>query len=250
MEQINRALVVMLHGWAQNATVFRRRTRTLTKKLSANGIECLFLCGPIALPPILVVSRQERDGLETSTTKSDASQKLGRQDARAWFLYKRNEDPTGSNDSGYWQSGKQIEYVGLDNSLSYLEGELTRISPEVRNISLLGFSQGAVFSHIIASLATSRGWPWNRIQSCILIGGFCAAPLHWREEELSDLPLRSLHVIGSNDIRVPSALSNKLAERFENAVIFAHDKGHVVPQQTASCMAIVAFIQTSNNTAL
>lgn len=235
----------MLHGWAQNAMVFRHRTRTLTKKLKANDIDCLFLDGPIVLPPLRMVD--EQDGIETSTTnmhENDPNRSMGRKDARAWFLYQPNDDSNDNHD--YWQSGRPMEYVGLEDSLRFLEGELIRISPNVCNISLLGFSQGAVFSHIVASLAKSKGWPWNRIQSCVLVGGFCAAPLDWCGEELlSNLPIRSLHVIGSKDIRVPPELGHRLAERFENPVIFEHDKGHIVPQQTAACVAIVTFIQKS-----
>lgn len=235
----------MLHGWAQNAMVFRHKTRTLTKKLNTNGIDCLFLGGPIALPPLVVDPKQEHDGMEASPQNTI----VGRQDARAWFLYKPNGDSSSTNDD-YWQSGRQIEYVGLEESLRFLEGELTRISTKVRYITLLGFSQGAVLCHVVASLAVSRGWPWNRIQSCVLVGGFCATPLYWRQEQLSDLPMRSLHVIGSKDTRVPPKLGYRLAERFENAVIFGHDKGHVVPQQTTSCIAIVTFIQKSYDTGI
>ena len=209
-------------------------------------MDCLFLAGPIVLPPIRMETSTSDGSSSSSNNNNDAiHHKVGRQDARAWFLYQR--DDNSNDDHDYWQSGKPIEYVGLEESLSLLEGELRRISPKTCAISILGFSQGAVLTHIVASLATSRVWPWNRIQSCILVGGFSAAPLHWPEEQLSRLSMKSLHVIGSRDIRVPPVLGHKLAEKFENAVIFEHDKGHIVPQQTASCMAIVTFIQESND---
>lgn len=112
----------MLHGWAQNAHVFRHKTRTLTKKLNSNGMDCLFLGGPIVLPPLLVESKPEQDGMESSTNNDTTTTRMGREEARAWFLYQRDDDPNTNDD--YWQSGRPIEYVGLDESLRYLEGHL------------------------------------------------------------------------------------------------------------------------------
>lgn len=231
---IKKDVVIMLHGWAQNPTVFQYQTKVLTKKLNKQGIDCLFLGAPIVLPPLETTPHIVTAG------NSFERKKIGRQNARAWFLYNVNED---FNDRSFWKSGRRIEYIGMDRSLRFLQEELERLPDNVKNISLLGFSQGAVFAHMVASLASTQGSPWNRIQKCILVGGFCASPLQWSQDQLSHLAMPSLHVIGLKDTSIPPELGRHLAEKFQDAIILEHDKGHVVPQQASSCAVIINFIQ-------
>ncbi len=233
-DDTEKSIVIMLHGWAQNANVFRHQVKTLTKKLNKQGVDCLFLAAPITLPPI-----DDNTLMPLPIASDNLERKKGRNNARAWFLY----TPDDPSDQFFWKSGRKIEYVGLVESLRFLQEELQKVPANIRRVSLLGFSQGAVFTHIIASLAVSRGSPWNRIQSFIFVGGFSASPLQWSLEDLSNLSIPSLHVIGSSDTSVPSALGRRLAGRFQNAIILEHDKGHVVPQQAKACSTMINFIQ-------
>ena len=50
-----RAKVLMLHGYAMNARVFSTKTKTLAKKLSQRGFECVYLDAPFLLPMTSIV---------------------------------------------------------------------------------------------------------------------------------------------------------------------------------------------------
>ena len=50
-----RAKVLMLHGYAMNARVFTTKTKTLAKKLSQRGFECVYLDAPFLLPMTSIV---------------------------------------------------------------------------------------------------------------------------------------------------------------------------------------------------
>eukprot|EP00977_Amphora_coffeiformis_P017812 scaffold5944_cov101-Amphora_coffeaeformis.AAC.8 len=212
-----RAVVIFLHGWAQNAHVFRNRTQKLTKQFLRQGIDCLFLDAPMHLPPLKNNHHQHHpdndDGLITNTK--------GREGARAWFYYNAT-DPT---DRSLSQSGQDLHYVGLETSLQLLHDELEQLpASSSTNVTLLGFSQGAVLCHVVAALqeqqtttttttTTEHSWT-RRIQNCILVGGFPATPSNWQKtgNESSSLRLdnltrmRSLHVMGDtrHECSIPS----------------------------------------------
>lgn len=235
-------MVIFLHGWAQNSLVFRNRTKALTKRFLKQGIGCLFLDAPMRLPP-LGVHASTRVSTATSATHVEAK---GRQDARAWFFYNELDH----SDRSLSQSGQSLHYVGLEESLRLLQSELEQIPERTTNICLLGFSQGAVLAHVVAAFkeeTQGSSSPWDRIQSCIFVGGFSATPSNCPKKEQqiilsNNISVRSLHVVGSMDTSVPSDQSQSLAKRFRNHKVLEHSKGHLVPQQAAACSTMIDFI--------
>lgn len=214
----DQTVAIFFHGWAQNAAVFRRRSERLTKRMLKRGIDCVFLEGPLVLPTI------EHDD------------RLSRQNARVWFFYQ--------SVNKFSNIGLHIVSETLEQSFSLIQDELDRI-PKSARISLVGFSQGAVFVHMLVCKlqhAPEFNSLRERIDSCIMIGGFCARPTAWSDDMLDTSTLRSLHVIGLRDTRVPPAKSHELAGRFHNPVILTHSKGHVVPQQSSHCTDLMDFI--------
>ena len=177
----------------------------------------------------------------------------GRKNARAWFTYNR-DDPCDTSES---QTGKFIEYIGLDESIEVIGNVLQRCvqadaasseSSERKIIALLGFSQGGTFAHILASLAEGEGTHlFRRIDGVICIGAFPAkhTPLEQSEYYPSldrRIGIKSLQIIGKNDTSVCPKLSNELAALFEDPVIYEHEKGHLVPNNSAACHAIIDFL--------
>ena len=193
----------------------------------------------------------------------------GRENARAWFTYKR-DDPCDTTES---QSGKYIEYVGLEESVDVLAGVLQECPKNINGgnedhdrgiLALIGFSQGGTFAHILASLANSARKKssgketdvknernadkiFERIDGVILIGTFPAkhspqegSACHPRLDR--SLETKSLHVIGKSDTSVCPESSRNLAALFDDAEIYEHEKGHVVPTNSASCEAIIGFL--------
>lgn len=222
-------MLLFLHGWAQNAVVFQNRTKTLTRKLNRQGIACVFLDAPFRLPRLGTTASGQNVAVKST--------KFSRQNARAWFLYNA-ENPSD-------RSASQFDYVGLDQSISILKAELEQMPDHISNVSILGFSQGAVLAHVIASLASHDeilDSPWKKIQNFIFMGGFPAKPSQLPQEHLQNLDVRSLHLIGSVDTSVPPNLGHSLSECFDDAQVLVHDKGHIVPQQSAVCSTIADFV--------
>lgn len=177
----------------------------------------------------------------------------GRKNARAWFTYNR-DDPCDTSES---QTGKCIEYIGLDESIGVIgdvmqgcvEAEgVSSESSDGKIIALLGFSQGGTFAHILASLAEGEGAnSFRRIDGVICIGAFPAK--HTPSEQSEYYPsldrrigIKSLQIIGKNDTSVCPKLSNELAALFQDQVIYQHEKGHLVPSNSAACHAIIDFL--------
>ena len=173
----------------------------------------------------------------------------GRKNARAWFTYNR-DDPCGTSES---QTGKAIEYIGVDESLGLI-GDIIRgvvdtddkaaDSARRKVVVLLGFSQGGTFAHVLASLARDM---FREIDGVVCIGAFPAthmpaAESFYRPCLEQTISIKSLHVIGRNDTSVRPNLSNELASLFQYPVIYEHEKGHLVPSNSAACHSIISFL--------
>ena len=228
--------VLIIHGWAQNANVMSMKSKTLTKKLNQAGYDCVFLQAPLKLP---MTSTIKVDGELVTITNG------GRKDARAWFLYSK-EDP---GDTSLALTGEFIEYVGLDTAIRVVETELIRQIQKKGNsiIAALGFSQGAVFTHILASMANQKISPFNKIDRFILVSGFPATPRPLppsidNKNHLYQINIPSLHIIGLKDTSVSPSLSYQLRDCFVGAKTIEHEKGHLLVQQSAQCAEMIRFL--------
>ena len=259
----------MLHGWAQNAKIFMHRTMKVARKMKNAGYDVIYVDAPHVLPTKSVVS-VEGQPVEITNT--------GRANARAWFTYNA-EDPCDVTEA---QSGNAVEYIGLDGSLQFVAEILSEYSDQKQTVIVFGFSQGAAFAHVLASLATSTckeshlhkehgickvknndeaggNDPFRCIKGTICVGGFPAmhrsqclptstsqqSQSRYKISELTDsLSIPSLHMIGRNDTSVSPALSMDLAELFLNHEMFEHDKGHCIPTNSASCTKMISFLDS------
>ena len=216
------------------------------RKLNQAGYDCIFLQGPHLLP---VQSTDDRHN------------------ARAWFLLNA-EDPSDASQS---QTGIPMTYLGLEDSLQIVQQELARIAVDEDGpvatssddptddgylTAIFGFSQGAVFCHILSALAQRDPERFGTIHAALMASGFAAQhvpdPTTFTVSQAFDtgrlpdrqsLQLPSLHLIGTKDTSVDPALSLDLTQLFVEANIMWHDKGHVIPQKSAECASIVAFLE-------
>lgn len=227
--------VLLFHGWAQNARVFDFRCQRLLRKLRSQGFVCRCLKAPHVLPTHSTVIV---DGSEVSIENGK------RKDARAWFLYNA-DDPA---DASLALSGELIEYVGIEESLCLVADELERVGGPV---SVIGFSQGATFCHILCILASRQESAFSAVQKAVFIGGFPAThrpgngSLYF--ERGSDtlctvLSIPSLSVVGKNDTSVSPDLSFTLSRLFRASRAWEHQKGHIVPQHSIACETILEFL--------
>ena len=119
-----------------------------SRRLNKSGYNCRYLDAPHQLPPLESGDKQN-----------------GQRNARAWFLY------SAANPSDRSKSliEKPIEYVGINDSLELVKEVLGGLDQPV---CMFGFSQGAVFAHIILALASSRVHPFSIIKCGIAASGF------------------------------------------------------------------------------
>ena len=244
-----------------NETVFMIHAASFQpRKLSNAGHDVVYPEAPHVLP---MKSTVDIEGQTVQVTNG------GRENARAWFAYNR-DDPCDTTES---QSGSHIEYVGLEESVNVLAGVLQECTKNINGdnkdhnrgiLTLIGFSQGGTFAHILASLANSARKKssaketdvknecnadkiFERIDGVIYMGAFPAkhspqegSVCHPRLDR--SLETKSLHVIGKSDTSVCPELSRNLAALFDDADMYQHEKGHVVPTNSASCEAIIGFL--------
>ena len=196
--------VLMLHGWAQNTTVFAQRTKKLTKRLVKNGYRVILLQAPHRLPP---KKKENDDGHHQDQHQVEETINdnvgLSREFAYAWFLYDDEDDDddgdnnnnpmTGNNDHGIRNPKPSFTgtYRGMEESLDLVRREIINIESKFHPIHLLGFSQGAVLAHKITTLVCKerhtydvplsstqpRPHPsvspgWMSIEKCIFVSGF------------------------------------------------------------------------------
>lgn len=286
----------MLHGWAQNVHVFSNRARKLTKRLNKVGYKVVFLQGPHRLPPV--------EGTSTRTTTIDTNEDrnsnpneihstFSREYAYAWFLYDNVNDQSATNgfQDPVLKPSPSGNFRGMDSSLDFLRNELrkdrnkflettTKQEADIPPFFVLGFSQGAVLVHKIATLACADGdkvdtndsflEPWKDVKKCILVSGFSFTTSIRQEDESNDdehnnekvndhdnpgttmerRSIPSFHVVGRKDSRVSPCLTLELHDmepcffgrKYTDKILWEHDRGHVLPQDQKFCERLIKFL--------
>jgi pimeloyl-ACP methyl ester carboxylesterase len=285
-------VVMMLHGWAQNVHVFSNRAKKLTKRLNLAGYRVLFLQAPHRLPPKKILADPRH-----SNSNKESHSEFSREFAYAWFYYNA-DDPASDSTPVPSSTGN---YPGMDQSLQFLHHELQTLSASpgittsIPPIFLLGFSQGAVLVHKIASLTCREAGiatvnpeadgnkslsfsrttfnndnSWCIIRKCILVSGFpfsskTTVTDRVHHNTLDDTSgdssteikntstsikriIPSFHVLGRQDQRVPNSLSRQIYLNETcfagKAIVWEHDRGHVLPQDYPFCQRLIEFLQS------
>ena len=186
------------------------------------------------------------DGKEVEVSNGD------RENARAWFMYYDKDYA----DASMALKEMPMTYHGLDVSIEQIRDYLeTEVDGEC---SILGFSQGATFCHILSILAhqsiqtdyadTSMLAPFAKIKRAILVSGFShmhQIPLAscLKETEIKEIQLKSLHIYGEGDTSVPMRFSQNLASCFVNPEVYIHEKGHFIPHNKPLIDRVLQFLQ-------
>lgn len=239
LQEKSKGRILMIHGWAQNASVLQVKTKTFTKKLCKAGYDVIFLEAPHLLPLKSTIE------VEGESVEVENGQRIN---ARAWFLFSE-KDPA---DASLSQSGRPMTYFGLDESLDLIESEV-KGGVGNENVFLFGFSQGGVLCHILSQLATgpeTRGQSsFRSIRGAIIASGFAAQHISQDTSKFcihmpsrTPISLPSLHIYGVKDTSVHPDLSLDLAEIFDGAQLLRHEKGHLIPQKSADCSTVVKFL--------
>ncbi|KAJ3037361.1 hypothetical protein HK097_003530 [Rhizophlyctis rosea] len=192
--------ILCLHGYTQNAKIFRGRTAVIAKDLK-DIAEFVYVSAPHKLP-------DKEDITEAEKLKRDPND----EGPRAW--YKTEQD--------------QQVYIGYDESLAYLQRFYSENGPFD---ALLGFSQGATLSALLTSTLPTLSLPLPRF--LLLSGGYLPSPTptHSVLTPTNKLTIPSLHVIGREDKWVLPERSEALLECFEERgrEVHYHEGGHFLP---------------------
>ena len=204
--------VICVHGYGQCAATFRAKTGAARKALGKGAFEFVFLDAPHRAPP----HHDAEEGPDAAEERSSL----------AWWV-------AGENDGTRTSLSRRA--VGWEHSCSILAEELNKGYDGV-----IGFSQGAEMAPVLLA----RMHPV--VQWAILIGGFVPADeslaLELGTHQQASIPVRSLHVLGLGDERVPPERSRVLAAVFREPVLYEHDGGHHVPGHAAFRHALKEFV--------
>ena len=130
-------------------------------------------------------------------------------------------------------------YSGYEESIEHVIRVNERDGPFD---GILGFSQGGVFASILAGLAATR---LQSLRYVIMLSAFPARATDITAKSwYNEIDLPSLHVWGTDDSLVPPQASELLRNRFVSPVTYTHDKGHVIPGNSAFTTAVSSFISS------
>lgn len=213
-----RMKVLCLHGYTQNAAIFRRKTAVLRNSLK--HIDFVYVDAAHIVPA---------EDLETFQTRVATTAPAANASDRPPFI--KDSTAADATPRTWWiyeESSKT--YNGFDKSLALLAGVLENEGPFN---GILGFSQGAAIGALITAHlekpVSMHGPPIKHppFSFSILISGFKSRdPTHtdaYFNQDVLHTP--SLIVVGTNDAVVTPDRTKDLAACFESSEIFEHDGG-------------------------
>ena len=142
-----------------------------------------------------------------------------------------------AGDFGWWHEG----FSGWERSRDWV---IEWLSAAPRIDGLLGFSQGAALTGLLAALRDSHPGALD-FEFAIMVGGFTSDLPKHAELFRHKLTTPSVHVIGRRDVIVPRKDSLRLAGRFADPLVLDHPGGHTVPGHGAVAGPIAGFLAGS-----
>ncbi|KAA1476507.1 FSH1-domain-containing protein [Dentipellis sp. KUC8613] len=224
--------ILMLHGYTQNADIFRKRLSAL-RKTCGKAIEFVFVDAPVVLYP---ADLAETFGTAAPST-DDASNSgdlaaLGAAEATA-----AADDPKLTPRAWWKANAARTKTDGMDESVVWLRDLLK----EQKFDGIFGFSQGAAMAVILAGLLekpevypqflVDGQAPHPPFKFCVSVSGFEPAGEIPAAVFKTPINTPTLHVIGKNDIVVAEERSRKALDLTTNGRVEWHDGGHFVPSK-------------------
>ncbi|GAB2246389.1 hypothetical protein Droror1_Dr00001882 [Drosera rotundifolia] len=237
--------ILCLHGFRQNASGFKGRSASLTKKLKSIA-ELVFIDAPHELPFIYQASSlQEPVDGELSSQRQDPPPSVICTKKYAWLVAKEFLGQKG----GYWERSEvpfdplqfQQQTEGFNESLTYLNTVFSEKGPFD---GILGFSQGAAMGALICAKKGTCNVPAVDFRFAILCSGF---GVNLAGSSKGSINIPSLHIFGNlvgKDRQIPAQASLDLASYFEEGsrMIIQHNSGHLIPTMSPSIDDLRTFL--------
>jgi ribosome-binding ATPase YchF (GTP1/OBG family)/predicted esterase len=162
-----------------------------------------------------------------------------------------------------WWNRDGDNYVGLEDTLNTIQNVVheetettTTRKQQQRIVGILGFSQGARLSHLLAILHQKHSETWfPHLRFAILVAGYdkpippelisyCnSTDDGCGEEEKPHLDLPSLHIWGSNDALITKDEFEGLVASYKENETYVHPGKHHVPTKGSELPIYVDFIR-------
>ncbi|KAF9810436.1 hypothetical protein IEO21_06934 [Rhodonia placenta] len=215
--------ILMLHGYAQSATIFSKRLGAL-RKACGKDVDLVFVDAPYVLTPVDMA-------FLNTLSNSSSLEDLGAPEAAA------EQDPALAP-RGWWKAqADRDQTAGLEESLAVLRDVLAKDHYDVR----LSHAQGAAMAAILAALLEKPAVhppflidgqpPHLPLQFCVSVAGFRPRSPLVDTILLPSYSTRTLHVLGRTDVIVVEERSKPLLELSSNKRVEWHDGGHFVPSK-------------------
>mmetsp|Transcript_15387 Transcript_15387/g.43030 ORF Transcript_15387/g.43030 Transcript_15387/m.43030 type:complete len:251 (+) Transcript_15387:67-819(+) len=216
--------LLALHGFSQDAQVFRNRLGSMRKALKSRA-EIIFLDAPWVIGDV------------SNEVVASAG---GRADGRTWWTWQDADRPSKSNTYTGWEASN--------------EAILTALHEHHPIDGLLGFSQGATAAALhlatrqLSPSTGEEGIPQDTPQPwfAVLIGGFLPRDVKYSEQlKRAPISVPTLHIYGLQDAMVTMDRSIDLMSTFDEDLCesFEHPGGHMVPTCTGDFKShMIAFI--------
>lgn len=221
--------ILCLHGYLQNAEVFKNRIGSLRKALKSRA-EFVFLDAPY---------------LAQAANEQEVREAGGGEAGRSWWEWRDVEPGT--------RPSRAAQYSGWEASQAAIAAALEEHHPID---GLLGFSQGATAAALFLSYTPPQ--PQLQPHPCaphpaplplrlaVLIGGFLPKDPSYASAISAARPaVPALMVSGRGDTLVPEERSQALAEAFSEEAVewYRHPGGHMVPTCSGEFkQALVTFL--------
>ena len=220
--------ILCLHGYRQNAAVFREKTGGFRKSVKKYVKEFKFLEGPC-----LIKTNDAGDPREDSE-----NEKLNE---RGWWFSRKD---------GYYKSTHDSDYCsGLEESIKIVSDELLNAEKNGEPYDgIVAFSQGAclmtIISHQIEFHGKKNEFPFKFM---MLFSGFKSAGTdHQKYYENKFQNFESFHSVGLDDKVVVAERGLALAELFENSTVKGCFENYFRPESCLSSHSLT--IQSRSKT--
>ena len=213
--------ILFLHGYRQNQQQFYERTGGLRKFLK-NRIEFIYCEALHDVPRKNAESNSSSDAKEIVEEKTEDSQGL----EKGWWL-KSSENPERNFENDFDQTLSLINDIFQTNKID----------------GVWGFSMGGILASILARISFENRdnlncHKYKAINFNFVIIAAASQSSEMHHAVFYDLNTRidmpSLHIIGKTDKLVPEEKALELAHYFVDPIIYVHEQGHFIPNNTDS----------------
>ncbi|KAI8319077.1 hypothetical protein GQ54DRAFT_318719 [Martensiomyces pterosporus] len=220
MAVIAKPKILCLHGFAENAELFKIKSRNF-RKVVGDSADLVYVDAPIDVGALRLTSEE----LAAADPKNDFSN-------FAWWWVK---------------NGKNPELRGIEECLTVIGNVLNEQGPFD---GIVGFSQGAAFAVVISALldgckgSLSFGVEVSHppIKFLLLAGAYRLDMPQYQYLYEKRFSMPSMHMMGTYDTVIEISRSQKLLECFDSPVVFEFVGGHFMPQTPKCAREMRAFL--------